>query len=123
MTSLGPAVSVRVPPVGAWLSLVEHLVRDQGVGGSNPLAPTTSKNPPFIGLRNLCFIKCNHVFVAQVAQLKAETRTFGPFRTVRNVLSQLSGVLIRQVSCVAEPQRYEVLGHPRLAKHCRTVTP
>ena len=25
--------------VGAWLSLVEHLVRDQGVGGSNPLAP------------------------------------------------------------------------------------
>jgi hypothetical protein len=27
-------------PVGAWLSLVEHLVRDQGVGGSNPLAPT-----------------------------------------------------------------------------------
>ena len=26
--------------VGAWLSLVEHLVRDQGVGGSNPLAPT-----------------------------------------------------------------------------------
>jgi len=28
MTSLGPAVSVRVPPVGAWLSLVEHLVRD-----------------------------------------------------------------------------------------------
>jgi hypothetical protein len=28
--------------VGAWLSLVEHLVRDQGVGGSNPLAPTTT---------------------------------------------------------------------------------
>jgi hypothetical protein len=25
--------------IGAWLSLVEHLVRDQGVGGSNPLAP------------------------------------------------------------------------------------
>jgi hypothetical protein len=25
---------------GAWLSLVEHLVRDEGVGGSNPLAPT-----------------------------------------------------------------------------------
>ena len=33
-----------VPPgvvcVGEWLSLVEHLVRDQGVGGSNPLSPT-----------------------------------------------------------------------------------
>ncbi len=26
---------------GEWLSLVEHLVRDQGVGGSNPLSPTT----------------------------------------------------------------------------------
>ena len=25
---------------GAWLSLVEHSVRDRGVGGSNPLAPT-----------------------------------------------------------------------------------
>ena len=30
--------------VGAWLSLVEHLVRDQGVGGSNPLAPTNTFN-------------------------------------------------------------------------------
>jgi hypothetical protein len=31
-----------LPPaaVGEWLSLVEHLVRDQGVGGSNPLSPT-----------------------------------------------------------------------------------
>src|SRR5688500_6573397 len=28
--------------VGAWLSLVEHSVRDRGVGGSNPLAPTNS---------------------------------------------------------------------------------
>ncbi len=28
------------PSVGEWLSLVEHLVRDQGVGGSNPLSPT-----------------------------------------------------------------------------------
>ena len=29
-----------IPQVGAWLSLVEHLVRDQGVVGSNPIAPT-----------------------------------------------------------------------------------
>ena len=28
--------------VGEWLSLVEHLVRDQGVGGSNPLSPTNN---------------------------------------------------------------------------------
>src|SRR5205823_11425962 len=36
--------------VGEWLSLVEHLVRDQGVGGSNPLSPT---NSPFCYSRNL----------------------------------------------------------------------
>ncbi len=30
----------KLTPVGEWLSLVEHLVRDQGVGGSNPLSPT-----------------------------------------------------------------------------------
>jgi hypothetical protein len=30
--------------VGEWLSLVEHLVRDQGVGGSNPLSPTNLLN-------------------------------------------------------------------------------
>ena len=29
---------------GEWLSLVEHLVRDQGVGGSNPLSPTNLNN-------------------------------------------------------------------------------
>ena len=34
-TRRGPSVKV-----GEWLSLVEHLVRDQGVGGSNPLSPT-----------------------------------------------------------------------------------
>ena len=31
--------------VGEWLSLVEHLVRDQGVGGSNPLSPTNFSIP------------------------------------------------------------------------------
>jgi hypothetical protein len=33
-----------LPKVGEWLSLVEHLVRDQGVGGSNPLSPTNYFN-------------------------------------------------------------------------------
>ncbi len=33
-------VKIAFRPVGAWLSLVEHSVRDRGVGGSNPLAPT-----------------------------------------------------------------------------------
>ena len=31
---------MRVPTVGAWRSLVAHLHGVQGVGGSNPLAPT-----------------------------------------------------------------------------------
>ena len=35
----GPAANVSMD-IGEWLSLVEHLVRDQGVGGSNPLSPT-----------------------------------------------------------------------------------
>src|SRR5260221_9041657 len=35
-------VAVIQSSVGEWLSLVEHLVRDQGVGGSNPLSPTNS---------------------------------------------------------------------------------
>ena len=35
----------RAVSVGAWLSLVEHLLREQGVGGSNPLAPTISVLP------------------------------------------------------------------------------
>ena len=42
--------------VGEWLSLVEHLVRDQGVGGSNPLSPTNSlfsQNPLRIGCANV----------------------------------------------------------------------
>jgi hypothetical protein len=36
------ACQSRVPHacVGVWLSLVEHLVRDEGVAGSNPATPT-----------------------------------------------------------------------------------
>ena len=39
-----PMTAAWVVCVGEWLSLVEHLVRDQGVGGSNPLSPTI-QNP------------------------------------------------------------------------------
>jgi hypothetical protein len=35
-----PAAALPPSKFGEWLSLVEHLVRDQGVGGSNPLSPT-----------------------------------------------------------------------------------
>ena len=37
------------PFVGEWLSLVEHLVRDQGVGGSNPLSPTNLSQRAWFG--------------------------------------------------------------------------
>ena len=50
------ALAVILPFVGEWLSLVEHLVRDQGVGGSNPLSPTNYLNP-IIELANFQFLK------------------------------------------------------------------
>ena len=34
-----------IPSAGAWLSLVERLLWEQDVGGSNPLAPTISGTP------------------------------------------------------------------------------
>ena len=39
-----PSDTLPQPMFGEWLSLVEHLVRDQGVGGSNPLSPTNKIN-------------------------------------------------------------------------------
>ncbi len=45
--------------VGEWLSLVEHLVRDQGVGGSNPLSPTNYLFPTPKGLNPPCFWAAN----------------------------------------------------------------
>jgi hypothetical protein len=46
--------------VGEWLSLVEHLVRDQGVGGSNPLSPTNYFNP-VIELASFRFLQIPHL--------------------------------------------------------------
>ncbi len=50
-------VQNRANTVGEWLSLVEHSVRDAGVGGSNPLFPTTlnNRNFSFLWLENLLF--------------------------------------------------------------------
>ena len=45
--------------IGAWRSLVAHLLWEQGVGGSNPLAPTNSKISNFH--RNI--IVCNRSIV------------------------------------------------------------
>src|SRR5688572_4779298 len=54
---------VRIPVhvfVGAWLSLVEHSVRDRGVEGSNPFAPTnssfSSENPQNLAWRVTRFL-------------------------------------------------------------------
>ena len=44
---------------GMWLSLVEHLVRDQGVGGSNPLSPTNF-------IKHLQMHEVDHLELAQV---------------------------------------------------------
>ena len=43
--------------IGKWLNLVEHLVWDQGVAGSNPVFPTmrylkTSQRSPFFYISN-----------------------------------------------------------------------
>ena len=35
--------SLRAHHIGKWLNLVEHLVWDQGVAGSNPVFPTILK--------------------------------------------------------------------------------
>ena len=40
-----------------WLSLVEHLVRDEGVGGSNPLIPTSTNQGFWQFRQNLFFIE------------------------------------------------------------------
>ena len=55
-TAFSVAACLRPAYVGEWLSLVEHLVRDQGVGGSNPLSPTILHFLPFerSGRRAFC---------------------------------------------------------------------
>ena len=52
-----PVLSPPADETGAWLSLVERLVRDQEVAGSNPVAPTilmVNKTPVYAGVF-LCF--------------------------------------------------------------------
>ena len=44
---------------GAWLSLVERLVRDQEAGGSNPLAPTN----PFSNLQRVARLRPHHTLL------------------------------------------------------------
>ncbi len=61
---------------GEWLSLVEHLVRDQGVGGSNPLSPTnlSSLTSSFHSVVSRCVVP---VVVRTVAALCRLTHVEG----------------------------------------------
>jgi hypothetical protein len=64
-------VTMTMPYVGAWLSLVERLVRDQEAGGSNPLAPTI----PSCHLRGIPKIK--------YMSAKAESKPFAAHRVAK----------------------------------------
>jgi hypothetical protein len=50
--SAGPSIYVRLQPSGVWRSLVAHLVRDEGVAGSNPATPTTVSRNKVNDLKN-----------------------------------------------------------------------
>ena len=61
--------------VGTWLSLVEHRVRDAGVGGSNPLVPTISNSETWFEKYSILFkIKkddnFNHMNTLSISRIK-----------------------------------------------------
>ena len=66
----------------------DRFVRDQEVGGSNPLAPTTL---PFIGLSYLFIFNCTRVLCTNVYQVKAQSSSFRPFLAERNIVLELRG--------------------------------
>ena len=55
--------------VGMWLSLVEHLLREAGAGGSNPLIPTSIDR----GLR--CFR--SPLFIANMSHINVRHQQSG----------------------------------------------
>src|SRR5215469_16507323 len=72
--------------VGEWLSLVEHLVRDQGVGGSNPLSPTilshNLRNDRFRLRATLCRCLCRNRLIC-LAGVNPQSETV--FRDTRAI--------------------------------------
>src|SRR5204863_7262360 len=82
----GEATPLYSPPlVGVWLSLVEHLVRDEGVAGSNPATPTNHFNDlavpvavPASGSRGDCDVSdivANQSVVAKIVPPPASTQS------------------------------------------------
>ena len=85
--------SARVVPragaskVGEWLSLVEHLVRDQGVGGSNPLSPTNYLFNTSRIAENLRTAKRTHIRVAETSCARNSRHTVAAAMLTASTLS------------------------------------
>jgi hypothetical protein len=92
--------------VGEWLSLVEHLVRDQGVGGSNPLSPTNlslSLFQSFTWLLRLRLFRYISVHSVQLGVLEPKATSFRPLPPECNVLFDLVVEVAHVLSSMAHP--------------------
>ena len=70
------------------LRIFETTVRDQEVGGSNPLAPTT-KTLPFIGLSYFCIFNIARVLWTNVDQLKTQADALSPLLSELHIILEL----------------------------------
>ena len=102
VSSRGTSPHPSIAAVGEWLSLVEHLVRDQGVGGSNPLSPTISFQ--FLERYPLLFVYLNGAQIldcARSADFHSGTSRVIAAKKLGSVAKSLSfGGAISQSVCV-----------------------
>lgn len=63
------------PAFGDWRSLVAHFVRDEGVGGSNPLSPTNLEKPAYRLVFAFCGLKRMRTSGGRKVRLKRSERT------------------------------------------------
>lgn len=63
------------PAFGDWRSLVAHFVRDEGVGGSNPLSPTNLEKPAYGLVFAFCGLKRMRTSGGRKVRLKRSERT------------------------------------------------
>jgi hypothetical protein len=66
---------IKVTVFGAWRSLVAHLLWEQGVGGSNPLAPTSYFNN-LAGARKGGIRRCDSFVTGIVGRLLRNGQSF-----------------------------------------------